>query len=56
MYDYDQDKEMVEKYGVEGGRLPVAVFLDKKGEEIVRLTGEVSKKKLEEVLEENKGR
>ena len=56
MYDYDQDKEMVEKYGVEGGKLPVAIFLDKRGEELLRLTGEVSKRRLEEVLEKNKGR
>lgn len=53
-YDFDEDKEMVEKYKVEMGRLPVFVFLNKKGEEILRLSGEVEKEKLVEIIEQNK--
>ena len=53
-YDFDEDKEMVERYKVEMGRLPVFVFLDKRGEEILRLNGEVEKEKLVETIEQNK--
>lgn len=53
-YDFDEDKEMVEGYKVEMGRLPVFVFLDKRGEEILRLSGEVEKEKLVETIEQNK--
>jgi len=53
-YDFDEDKEMVERYKVEMGRLPVFVFLDKRGEEILRLSGEVEKEKLVETIEQNK--
>ena len=53
-YDYDRDKKVVEKYGIEGGRLPVAVFLDKKGQEFLRKEGEVGKKELLEVILKNR--
>jgi len=53
-YDFDEDKEMVERYKVEMGRLPVFVFLSKKGEEVLRLSGEVEKEKLVETIEQNK--
>ncbi len=43
-YDFDEDK----------GRLPVFVFLDERGEEILRLSGEVEKEKLVETIEQNK--
>ncbi len=45
-YDYDQDEAMVEKYDIKGSRLPVFVFLDKKGNEFLRKSGELSKKEL----------
>ncbi|MFC1727051.1 thioredoxin family protein [Patescibacteria group bacterium] len=53
-YDYDQDRELVNNYQIEGGRLPAFIFLNKKGKEFLRLHGEVSKKKLEEMILENK--
>jgi len=53
-YDFDEDKEMVEKYKIEMGRLPVFVFLNKEGEEILRLSGEVKKDKLIEEIEKYK--
>lgn len=54
-YDYDQDKKMVEKYKVDE-KLPTFVFLDKKGEEVLRLRGEVERERLVEIIEENRNR
>jgi thioredoxin-related protein len=51
-YDFDKDKEMVEKYQIDH-KLPVFVFLDNEGNEILRLTGEVDKDKLIDVINEN---
>jgi thiol-disulfide isomerase/thioredoxin len=45
-YDFDQDKELVKKFNVESGVLPVFVFLNKENQEILRLSGEVEKKEL----------
>lgn len=53
-FDFDQDKEMVEKYAIEGGVLPVFIFLDQDQREILRFTGEVEKKELLKVIEEHK--
>ncbi|MCD6283846.1 thioredoxin family protein [bacterium] len=53
-YDYDKDKEMVKKYKVDKGTLPAFIFLDKNGNEILRLNGEPSKEELLKVIEENK--
>ena len=52
-YEYDDSKEMVEKYGIDKN-LPVFVFLDKKGKEFLRLQGEPSKKDLIKIILENK--
>lgn len=51
-HDFDNDKEMVEKYNIDH-TLPVFVFLDKNENEILRLTGEVDKDKLIQVINEN---
>ena len=53
-YDYDKDKKIVDKYDIQGGKLPVFVFLDKKGKEILRKTGELSKRELTEAILVNK--
>jgi thiol-disulfide isomerase/thioredoxin len=53
-YDYDQAKAVVKKYRIESGRLPVFVFLDKKGNEFLRKSGEFSKKELVEIVTANK--
>jgi thiol-disulfide isomerase/thioredoxin len=50
-FDFDQDRQAVKKYQVERGRLPVFVFLDKNGQELERISGEPSQKKLEELVE-----
>jgi thiol-disulfide isomerase/thioredoxin len=55
-FDYDESPGIVEKYGLEEAVLPTFIFLDKEGEEFLRLTGEKSKKELVEIVEENKER
>lgn len=52
-YDYDENKEEVEKYGI-NEMLPTFVFLDKEGREFLRLQGEVAKDKLTEIINQNK--
>lgn len=53
-FDFDKDKDVVKKYAVESGKLPVFIFLDKNEKEILRLEGEVEKDELLKVIEENK--
>lgn len=52
-YDFDKDKEMVGKHKIDKN-LPTFVFLDKEGNEILRLHGEPSKEELLKTIEENK--
>lgn len=54
-YDFDQDKEMVEKYQIINV-LPVCVFLDKSGNEFLRFNGEINKAKLIEIINQNKNK
>jgi len=49
-YDYDEDKKVVEQYKVDGGKLPCFIWLSESGEELERITGEPSVKKLEETI------
>ncbi len=53
MHDYDQDKEAVEKYNIDE-TLPTFVFLDKNNKEFMRLSGEIDKDKLIEIINTNK--
>jgi len=55
MYDFDEDKDTIEKYGITDV-LPVFVFLDKDGNEFLRLNGEIAKGKLLNIINENKNR
>jgi thiol-disulfide isomerase/thioredoxin len=55
-YDFDIDKETIEKYKVNSGVLPVFIFEDNQGKEIQRLTGEVEKEKLIQLIKEYKDR
>lgn len=55
MYDYDQDKDVVEKYKINDS-LPTFVFIDEKGNEFLRLNGEIEKDKLISIIQENKDR
>ena len=47
--DYDMDCLEVERYNP-GDILPIFIFLDNNGEEIKRIVGEVSEKKMNEIL------
>lgn len=51
-YDFDKDKEMVNKYRIDE-KLPAFIFLDNTGIELFRLTGEVDKGKLVNIVKEN---
>jgi len=53
MHDFDQDQEAVKEYNIDD-KLPVFVFLDKNGDEFLRLTGEIDKEKLINIINENK--
>ena len=56
-FDFDQDKKELKKYKAENEkRLPVFIFLDKKGVEFLRLRGEISVKELLEMIIENKNK
>lgn len=52
-HDFDNDKEDVSKYHIDQA-LPTFVFLDKSGNEFMRLSGEVEKEKLIEIINENR--
>lgn len=54
-YDYDQSPEVVEKYGVDDN-LPVAIFVDKAGNELKRYSGEVAKDELLQTIEQLRGK
>jgi thiol-disulfide isomerase/thioredoxin len=54
-YNFDKAKEMAEKYKIDEN-LPAFVFVDKNGEEFLRLQGEVAKEKLIKIIEENRER
>ncbi|MFA5249643.1 MAG: thioredoxin family protein [Candidatus Paceibacterota bacterium] len=53
-YDFDNDKKQAEDHGVSA--LPTFIFLDDNGTELARLTGEIEKKELLEVINANKDR
>lgn len=50
-YDYDLHHEEVTQYQI-GKILPVIIIVDEKGQEIKRIVGELSLKKLEQQIEE----
>lgn len=54
--DFDENKELVTKYKIDSGVLPVFIFIDKNNQEILRLSGEIEKKELLKVILENKSR
>lgn len=45
-YEYDDSPDVIEKYHISTEKLPVFIFLDKSGSELVRLVGEVSEKEI----------
>ncbi len=55
-YDFDENEKKITKYKIAEGKLPVFIFLDKQGEEFLRLTGEISKNELIKIIQKNKNR
>jgi thiol-disulfide isomerase/thioredoxin len=55
-YDFDERKDIVDVYNIKSGVLPVFIFLDKDGNELLRLTGEVSRERLLQAIHEYKDR
>jgi len=53
-FDFDIDREKVEKYKIDSGNLPVFIFLNNNDQEILRLSGEIEKTKLIELINEHK--
>lgn len=53
-YDFDQNKEIVSKHNPTA--MPSFIFLDENGNEILRLSGEVDKIKIVEVINQNKNK
>jgi len=52
-FEFDESKDAVNTYNIMD-KLPVFIFLDKKGKEFLRLEGEISKNKLTELITSNK--
>jgi thiol-disulfide isomerase/thioredoxin len=53
-YDFDDDKEFVSKLNIMA--MPTFIFLDNENNELIRLSGEVEKEKLIEVINQYKDR
>ena len=51
--DFDNDKDTVNKYKITSGVLPVFIFEDNQGNEFLRLSGEIEKEKLLQIIKEN---
>ena len=54
-FEYDDSLELAKRYDVTED-LPVFIFLDRDGNELLRLKGEVSKEELVRILSEHKDR
>ncbi len=52
--DFDENRDQIKKYKVESGKLPVFIFLGKKGKEILRISGEIEKKDLLKAINETR--
>lgn len=55
-HDYDNDQEKIGKYNIKAEKLPVFLFLDKKGKVFLALSGEIPKEKLKEIILKNKNK
>lgn len=53
-YDADEHPDLIEKYGAKN--IPIFIFLDKNGEEFLRLQGYQKKEELEKIIKENLNR
>lgn len=53
-YDFDERKDIIDLYNIKQGVLPVFIFLDKDNNELLRLTGEVSRERLLQAIHDFK--
>jgi thioredoxin-related protein len=53
-FDVDENEDLVKKYNIE--HYPTFIFLDKDEKEIDRMTGEISKEKIINKINEHKGK
>lgn len=53
-YDYDQDREKIKKYDLAPDRLPIFIFLGRKGNKLKELSGEFSENALQKFLDKYK--
>jgi thiol-disulfide isomerase/thioredoxin len=51
-FDFDKDKDKIEKHNITA--MPTFIFLDKNDNELTRLSGEVEKSKIMEVINQYK--
>lgn len=50
-FDVDEDADKIEKLNIDINRMPTFIFLDKEGNELERLTGEIAEDKILETIE-----
>jgi len=55
-YDFDERKDIVSKYNIDKGVLPVAIFLDSNNNEILRLSGEVTRERILQAIKDFRDR
>jgi len=53
-YDFDERKDIVQKYHVYKENMPVFIFLDNKENELLHLTGEVSRERILQAIRDYK--
>ena len=49
-YDFDEDKKYIDNHSIDVKLLPTFIFIDKIGNELHRVSGEVSEKKLIDLI------
>jgi len=53
-YDFDECKDIVQKYHIDSGNMPVFIFTDNKDNELLRLTGEISRDRILQAIHDYK--
>lgn len=53
-YDYDENQEEIKTLNIDIKKMPTFIFLDEENQELERVTGEVTEKKLIELINKYK--
>lgn len=53
-FEYDDSKDIIEKYNITEDKVPVFIYLDKEGKEIDRQAGEVSEEDILKMINTHK--